>query len=326
MVTGAGGFVGSNLVDALLLRGCDVVGIDSRDLADPIVASNLGAASSNGRFSWHHRDLLDAGLDAALDSADIVFHLAAVAGVRDSWGSHRFSEYVRANILATQRVIDACEHTGVRRLVVASSSSVYGETRWASKESDVLAPASPYGVSKLAAEQLCLAHARRRDTALTVVALRYFTVFGPRQRAGMGINQALLSALSGSTMPLYGDGEQRREFTFIDDIVTATIAAAHVDVESAVVNVGGGANPSMREVLNLASSLTGAPVPVSQQAPRAGDVGSTSADLTAARHLLGYRPTVGLEEGMARQLAWLTELSPPLRQNLLCHNLTGSNR
>ncbi len=247
--------------------------------------------------------------------ADTVFHLAAVPGVRSSWGT-RFEDYITSNVVATHRLLTACENAGVRRLVLASSSSVYGMCSGASHENDPTGPILPYGVTKLA-EHLCLAHAGRPDTGLSVAALRYFTVDGPRQRPGMAINQVLLAALTGIDVPLYGDGQQRREFTYVDDVVAATLAAAEADVTAAVVNIGGGSSVTMLDVLGLAHEVTGKPVPVVPADPQAGDVAATEADLTLARRVLGYQPAVDLREGMARQATWLSDLPDPLRMSLL---------
>ncbi len=318
VVTGAAGFIGSSLVDALLIRGYEVTAVDRRGLESVVAASNLAQALRYGglglRLCWG--DLADMDISSVVAGADVVFHLAAVPGVRDSWGS-RFEEYVRTNINATQRIVLACEQARVRRLVLASSSSVYGETSSASGEFDLTAPCSPYGVSKLAGEQLALAHARRRDTELSVVALRYFTVFGPRQRAGMGINQALVSALFGVPVPLFGDGTQRREFTYVDDVVAGTLAASSIDAQVEVINIGGGASTSMREVFDTAEAVTGRSVTVVPMPEQAGDVTATRANLQRARRLLGYQPAVGLVEGMRSQARWLQSLPADVRKSLL---------
>ena len=304
-VTGAAGFIGSTLVDALLGAGHEVTAIDVRGTADPLAARNLKAASACDQFRLHTVDLRHADLAAILDGADTVYHLAGLGGVRGSWGA-RFTDYVAANLTATHRVIDACEQTGVRRLVYASSSSVYGSTAHRSREDDATRPISPYGVTKLAAEQLCLAHAARSGASLSAVALRYFTVYGPRQRPGMAIGQMLAAALTREPVPLFGDGRQRREFTYVDDVVRATIAAAHPAVSHVAINVGGGTSVTMLDVLDLIATVTGSPVPVRHEPDQAGDVLSTSADLTLAEQLLGYRPRVGLHEGLSRHAEWLT--------------------
>jgi nucleoside-diphosphate-sugar epimerase len=246
VVTGAAGFIASHLVDALLRRGHEVIAADRRSVHnDMLAAVNLTLSVDHPRLRLHTIELVTEDLSHLLTGADTVFHLASVPGVRNSWGS-RFDDYVTSNIVATHRLLSACEHTGVRRLVYASSSSVYGMSNGPSRETDPTGPISPYGVTKLAAEQLCLAHAGRPDTRLTVAALRYFTVYGPRQRPGMAISQVLLAALTGISVPLYGDGLQRREFTYVDDVVAATLAAATAEV----INVGGGSSVTMRLMRN----------------------------------------------------------------------------
>lgn len=321
VVTGAAGFIASHLVDALLAAGHEVVALDRRTVHDDaIAAANLAQALAHDRLRLHRVDLVTDDLDELVAGADTVFHLAGLPGVRGSWGA-RFDDYVTANILATHRLLAACEHADVRRLVFASSSSVYGTACGPSREHDPTGPISPYGVTKLAAEHLCLAHAGRPDTGLSVAALRYFTVYGPRQRPGMAIGQVLLAALTGVGVPLFGDGRQRREFTYVDDVVAATIGAATAEVTAAVINVGGGSSVTMLDVVDLATAVTGRPVPIVTAAAQAGDVAATEADLSLARRLLGYRPQVGLREGMARQTHWLTALPDSLRTSLLPNRL-----
>ncbi|MBO4206304.1 NAD-dependent epimerase/dehydratase family protein [Micromonospora echinofusca] len=310
LVTGAAGFIGSHLVDVLLSRGVEVVGLDRRRLGEHAIADeNLASAVESPLFTPLCRDLSADQLDDAVDGCDTVFHLAARPGVRSSWGAD-FVDYAQANVLGTHRLLTACVQSGVRRLVYASSSSVYGPTDRPSGEADPTRPVSPYGVSKLAAEQLCLAYARRPASRLSVVALRYFTVYGPRQRPDMAIGRLLFAAYTGLPVTLFGDGSQRREFTYISDVIAATVAAAHVDASWAVVNVGGGSSVSMRGVIQEASTVTGRHIPVQTADAQPGDVPATSADLTLAGRLLGYWPAVGLHEGLARQSEWLVSLSP----------------
>ncbi|KWV32848.1 hypothetical protein AWV63_10350 [Micromonospora rifamycinica] len=309
VVTGAAGFIGSHLVDALLGRGVRVVGLDRRRVGEHALADeNLARAVVNPLFTPYCLDLAVDQLDDVVAGCDTVFHLAARPGVRPSW-SREFLDYTQTNVLGTHRLLEACTRQGVRRLVVASSSSVYGPADQPSREDDPTCPVSPYGVSKLAAEQLCLAYARRADSPLSAVALRYFTVYGPRQRPDMAIGRVLFAAYTGFPLTLFGDGSQRREFTYVGDVVTATLAAARLEAQAAVVNVGGGASVSMLALIDEAARVTGRQVPVKVVAAQPGDVPATAADPTRAHRLLGYWPTVGLHEGLARQAAWLVNLS-----------------
>ncbi|MBL7631179.1 NAD-dependent epimerase/dehydratase family protein [Frankia sp. CN6] len=308
MVTGAAGFIGSHLVENLVARGVTTVAVDRRARgSDALADENLAPARGDPRCVLVSADLAQDGLDDAVDGCDVVFHLAARPGVRQSWGDE-FDDYIRSNVVGTRRLLDACVRRGVRRVVFASSSSVYGPIARPSRESDPTCPMSPYGVSKLAAEQLCLAYARRPDSALSVVALRYFTVFGPRQRPDMAIARLLFAAYTGFPIEIFGDGSQRRDFTYVTDIVDATIAAADIDVLAAVVNVGGGTSASMNEVIALVGQCTSRRVPTTSVAARPGDVPVTAADLSQAQQLLGYQPAVGLAEGIARQTSWLVGL------------------
>ncbi|MFE7835924.1 NAD-dependent epimerase/dehydratase family protein [Streptomyces sp. NPDC057474] len=307
VVTGAAGFIGSHLAHGLLQAGTTVIGVDRRDPAtDRTAAANL--AASHGLPGYMHitADLLTCAIDPLLFDADVIFHLAGIPGVRASWGPH-FGDYVASNILATQRVMDAATRMRVPRVVVASSSSVYGPTSGGpSVESDHPRPASPYAVTKLAEEQLCLAHAARADCPTDVVALRYFTVYGPRQRPDMFTHRALLAAITGQPLRLYGDGHQRRDFTYIDDAVAATIAAAAAPNDTGIVNVGGGSNASLLEVINIAKSLVGRDIQIHAEHARNGDVLTTRANPGRAHDLLGWQPTVDLHNGMRAQMQALT--------------------
>ena len=311
VVTGAAGFIGSHLVQKLLDRQCSVIGIDRRDLrSDPLTRVHLDAVLDQPKFSWVNADLLEADLPALLGGVDCVFHLAAVPGVRSSWTG--FEDYVTANIVATERLLQACQHAGTEKLVYASSSSVYGSASAPSGENDVTQPISPYGVTKLCGEQLCLAYAKIPASGLSATALRYFTVYGARQRPDMAIARILTAALTGEQYTIFGDGTQRREFTYVDDVVDATVAAADVHVPAAVINVGGGSSVSLIDVIAMAREVTGNPVPLTAVAPQAGDVAATAADLTLARLLLNYQPHIDLRTGMARHAEWLRDLPPQL--------------
>jgi UDP-glucuronate 4-epimerase len=306
VVTGVAGFLGSHLAEALVQHGTSVTGLDVRTPADRSAAGNLAVLVEQPNFRLVRADLRTAELGPVLARSPVVFHLAALAGVRSSWGG-RFADYLGANVLGTQRLLEACEQAAVRRVVLASSSSVYGCHRGKpSGEDDVPRPASPYGVSKLAAERLALAYATRPGARTSVVALRYFTVYGPRQRPDMWIGRVLRAALDGRAVHLHGDGSQRRDFTYVDDAVAAVLAAGVVPAQAEVVNVGGGRTASMLDVLDLAAEVTGRPVPVVRGVTAPGDVAITEADLDRARHLLGYAPGTDLRTGVSRQWSWLT--------------------
>ncbi|MFC8291132.1 NAD-dependent epimerase/dehydratase family protein [Streptomyces sp. NPDC057242] len=303
VVTGAAGFIGSHLAHALVQAGTIVVGVDRRSPAtDPTAAANL--ASLQGLPGYLHvtADLLSCAIEPLLLDANAVFHLAGIPGVRPSWGP-KFSDYVASNVLATHHVMDAATRMGVPRLAVASSSSVYGATDGgASVETDRPQRASPYAVTKLAEEQLCLAHSTQAHCPTSVVALRYFTVYGPRQRSDMFTHRALTAALTGRPLRLYGDGHQRRDFTYIDDAVSATIAAATIPTAGGVINVGGGSSASLLEVINIANSLSGREIQVHQENPRSGDVLTTRAHPGRAQKALGWQPQVDLHNGIRAQM------------------------
>ena len=308
LVTGAAGFVGSTLVDVLLAAGHRVRGVDAfvpfYD-ADDKRANLAGARGATG-FELVEADLADADLAGLLDGVDTVFHLAAQAGVRGSWAG-AFSEYLHHNVLATQRLLEACRERPVDRLVYASSSSVYGQAaRYPTAEDDLPAPHSPYGVTKLAGEHLCGLYGANHG--VPAVSLRYFTVYGPRQRPDMALHRLVEHGLAGTAFPLYGDGSQRRELTFVRDVVAATVAAATADVApGTVVNVAGGSDVTLAELIDLVGRLVGRPVEVERHAVAPGDVARTGGATERARALLGWEPAVALADGVAAQVAWHRE-------------------
>lgn len=304
LVTGAAGFIGSNLVDTLLAAGWRVTGIDRRSPHnDPVAAANLQQALRSPGFHFEQADVTDARVHDLL-KVDVVFHLAAATGVRPSWGVN-FAGYIRDNIAATHHLVQECERADVRRLVLASSSSVYGTAPQPSTEDGPLLPISPYGVSKLAAEQLALAYAARSTAVTSAVALRFFTVFGPRQRPDMAISRMLDAVRTGEPMNLYGDGQQRRNFTYVADAVRALLLAAGTAVTGRAVNIAGPASVTVKTVLDTVERVTGQPVPVVYTASRSGDPASTEADIRRAASDLGYQPAVDLPEGITSQWQWM---------------------
>jgi UDP-glucuronate 4-epimerase len=312
LITGAAGFIGSHLAAELLCQGWFVTGLDTRSPAnDPVAAENLAELAGDPRFQFVEADVAADDLTILCEGVRAVFHLAALAGVRRSWGD-RFGDYLTCNVLGTQRLLEACAATEVPRLVFASSSSVYGPgAGMPSRESDSALPLSPYGVSKLAAERLCLAYASQRSAVTSVIALRYFTVYGPRQRPDMAFSRIMRAALSGRAMPLYGTGAQRRDFTYVSDAVAATIAAATADAGAEVVNVASGRSVPLSEARKAVARLAGTEVPAQRRAAQPGDVDATTADLTKARELLGYQPEVTLDDGLRRQWEWLAAQDHP---------------
>jgi UDP-glucuronate 4-epimerase len=306
LVTGAAGFVGSQLVDALLARGDAVVGVDcfTPYYGRAAKEENLAGARADPRFEIVEADLRTHDIATLLDGIDVVFHQAAQAGVRLSW-SDGFVDYVGHNVLATQRLLEAVRAARPSaRVVNASSSSVYGnQPRYPTREDDLPKPYSPYGVTKLAAEHLCGLYAE--NWGLHTVSLRYFTVFGPRQRPDMSIHRLCEAVLSGLEFPRYGDGNQVREFTYVDDIVRGNLAAANADVAPGTsVNLAGGGEITLNELISLVGELGGAPVKVDEHAAQAGDAFRNGGAIDRARAMLGWEPRVSLRDGIAAQFAW----------------------
>jgi nucleoside-diphosphate-sugar epimerase len=305
VVTGAAGFIGSHLVERLLAEGHEVVGIDSLNdyYPRPVKESNVRAAREYRSYRLIEARLQEADLAPILDGAAQVYHLAAQAGVRASWGKE-FSGYVDDNVLATQRLLEAAVAVGVPRLLNASSSSVYGDaSSLPLREDSLCRPLSPYGVTKLAAEHLV--HLYGRSHGLPVVSLRFFTVYGPRQRPDMAFHRFLRAAEAGEPIRVYGDGRQTRDFTNIVDIVAATRAAADTGRPGCVYNVGGGERVSVNDVLDLIEEVTGRKLSVVREDPQQGDMRDTLADTQAARRDLGFRSTVSLRAGLAREWDWI---------------------
>ena len=309
LITGVAGFVGSQLAEALVAAGEDVRGIDcftpyyDRDQKD----ANLGSLRTSERFSFHELDLRTGPLEPLLDGVDVVYHQAAQPGVRLSW-SDGFQTYDECNVLATQRLLEAARTTetapGATRVVYASSSSVYGNAqRYPVLETDLPRPHSPYGVTKLAAEHLCNLYAHNHG--LSTVSLRYFTVYGPRQRPDMAHHRLIEAALDQTLFPLYGDGSHVRDFTFVGDVVRANLLAGTADVApGTVVNICAGGSTVMRDLIDAVSAAVGREVPVDKQDEQPGDVVRTGGSNELAAAELGWSPQTSLADGIAAQVDW----------------------
>jgi len=312
LVTGAAGFIGSHLCEWLLAQGDEVHGVDAMtDYYDPWrKEQNIRPLLDWDRFTFTRADLLDAPLDVLLDGVDVVYHLAGQPGVRPSWGEE-FKVYVERNVLATQRLLEAVRRVPIWKMVYASSSSVYGNAETLPTGEHLRPqPVSPYGVTKLAAEHLCELY--RETFGVPTVSLRFFTVYGPRQRPDMAFKRLVEAAVTGRSFLLYGDGEQTRDFTYVDDIVHALRKAA-LSPWCGVANLGGGSRVSMNEVIALVSSLA-RPVDLVRLPTAKGDVRHTAADTTTARDAFGYQPGTSVAQGLAAMVAAeqaLAEMAAP---------------
>jgi nucleoside-diphosphate-sugar epimerase len=310
LVTGCAGFIGSTLTDSLLADGHEVVGVDCfTDYYDPArKRDNLARALDHEPFRLLDLDLAHADLHDACAGIDGVFHQAAQAGVRASWGAE-FATYTDCNVLATQRLLETLKQRdgGPVPVVYASSSSVYGNAESRPTREDALpAPISPYGVTKLAAEHLVDTYRHEFDVPGT--SLRYFTVYGPRQRPDMAFHKFVRAALAGEPIGVYGDGHQSRDFTFVDDIVAANRAAMDrmlAGERGGTYNLGGGSTVTVREVVDMLGEILGRDVAATYGDTQPGDVRHTSADTSRARDALGFAPSVDLRTGLERELQWL---------------------
>jgi UDP-glucose 4-epimerase len=302
LVTGCAGFLGSHLCEALVESGRAVVGVDSFSDYYPraLKEGNLARLRQTPSFSLVEANLAEAPLEPLLEHADVVFHLAAQPGVRPSFG-RGFDAYLRDNVRATERLLRAAGETDLTAFVYASSSSVYGDQEsYPACEDAPLRPVSPYGATKVITEQL--AGAFWRSAAVPVVGLRYFTVYGPRQRPDMAFSRFLASALADRPLTVLGDGRQVREFTFVADVVAATIAAASQGERGSVYNVGGGGPVALLDVIELLAELLGHPIAVRHLDAAPGDPRRTDGDISRAARDLGYRPSTPLQTGLTAQL------------------------
>lgn len=300
VVTGAAGFIGSHLCEALLGMGCPVHGVDSFSdhYARELKQLNLARALADERFVFHELDIVDAPLDELVSEVDCVYHLAARPGVRDSWSD--FDDYARANILGARAVLDACARHRVK-LVYASSSSVYGDAEELPvRESAPLRPISPYGASKVMTEVLAGAYAQSHG--LEAIGLRYFTVYGPRQRPDMALARFIEAAVEDRELAIFGDGRQMRDFTYVLDVVAATIAAARRGRPGGIYNVASSRPQPLLEVLDELAGALGRDLRMNFEDAKPGDVRDTWASAELARVELGFQASTSLAEGLAAQV------------------------
>ena len=309
VVTGAAGFIGSHLSERLLAAGHDVVGIDCfSDFYDRETKErNLLASRRHATFHFEEADLVDADLATLVDGAGVIYHMAGLDGVRPSWGN-QFDRYVRDNVIATQRLLEALKGTPVKRMVFAGSSSVYGDAEmFPTKESALPHPLSPFGVTKLAAEHLT--HLYTRNYAIPVVSVRYFTVYGPRQRPDMAFSRFMQALIAGDDIEVFGDGEQTRDLTYVSDAVEGTIKASTADVVGQVFNLGGGSRVTVNQVLAMLEEISGLKVRRKNLPATPGDPRHSGASINLARERLGWEPRVSLRDGLAKQWQWFQQAS-----------------
>lgn len=312
VVTGCSGFIGSHLTERLLRAGWHVTGIDRRGPSDPEAGRNLAAVLTHPRFQLIAGDLLDLPLGALFAGATHVAHLAARPGVRGGWGDDFERQYVRDNILATRAVLEACAGLRLRRLVYASTSSVYGNAPLPLREDGPALPVSPYGVTKLAAEHLVRLWGTQHQ--IPWVILRYFSVYGPRQRPDMAFRKMMHALRRREPVTLYGTGEQTRDFTYVSDVVEATWKALRSEkAVGRTINVGSGRRVSMQRVLKALARL-GGELQIHRTPGPPGEMEHTRAENRLARELLGWKPSTSLRVGLERQWAWLDLWEVPLSE------------
>jgi len=299
LVTGCAGFIGSHLVDKLLEQGYEVIGMDcfTDYYHREIKEKNIENALKNNNFKLIEEDIMN--MDN-FPEVDYVFHLAAQAGVRASWGKS-FEIYTRNNIEVTQKLLEFYKDRKIKKFVYASSSSVYGDAELPMRDDSLLKPVSPYGVTKLAGENLCYLYWKNYN--VPTVSLRYFTVYGPRQRPDMGIHKFVKAILNEEEITVYGDGTQTRDFTFMDDVTEANILAANSKIEGEVFNVGGGSRISVNELIELLEKITEKNAKIDYIEKQKGDVRDTLADTNKIRGL-GWKPRVKIEEGLKQFVNW----------------------
>lgn len=308
LITGVAGFIGSSLADKLLELGNQVIGIDClNDYYSPqIKKNNIEPLLDNKKFVFKTADILFTDLSEYLREIDIIYHLASQPGVRGSWGKN-FSIYVENNIHATQILLEACIDLPIKKFIYASSSSVYGDVPILPvKEDAPLKPISPYGVTKLAGENLAFLY--YKAYGIPVVSLRYFTVFGPKQRPDMAFSRFLKAALNDEPIQIFGAGNQTRDFTYIEDAVMGTMLAVEGGRPGQIYNIGGGKRISLNEVLNIIEKVIGKRLKIERIDAQKGDVQHTFADILKAQRDFNYRPKFPLSQGIEKQYVWIKKI------------------
>jgi nucleoside-diphosphate-sugar epimerase len=310
IVTGVAGFIGSHLVEALLNRGERVIGIDHfNDYYDPMLKrKNIATFANHPSFQLIEGDIQQLDWNGLFQDVDVVYHQAAQAGVRASWGDG-FRSYTERNINATQVMLEAAKDAKqLQRFVYASTSSVYGNAEtFPTSETVCPQPVSPYGITKLAAERLCWLY--QQNFKVPVTALRYFTVYGPRQRPDMAFHKFFKAVIDDQAIPVYGDGMQTRDFTFVADAIAANLLAGSVpEAVGQMFNIGGGSRVVLMDVLATMEEIVGQPIKRDHKGLAMGDARHTSADVSKAKTILGYDPQVPLREGLTKEWEWVKTL------------------
>ncbi len=312
IVTGCAGFIGSHLTERLIDIGSEVVGIDNfNDTYSRLIKEkNLECLRGSKQFRFHEADILSMDLDRVLEDVDYVFHQAAQAGVRSSWGKY-FKSYTDNNIIATQMLLESLKGKGVKKFIYASSSSVYGDCQLPMKEDSITKPVSPYGVSKLAGENLCQLY--NKNYGIPTISLRYFTVYGPRQRPDMAFHKFIKKILNGDKIVVYGTGKQTRDFTYIDDVIEANILAMNSEFFGEVFNIGGGTRIILQDVIGLLGRVLDKKPKIEFNDFQKGDVKDTEADVKKSRRMLSFSPKIKIEEGLEKEIEWIKKLMKEIK-------------
>jgi nucleoside-diphosphate-sugar epimerase len=310
IVTGVAGFIGSHLAETLLKQGAEVIGIDEFNnyYSCQLKQNNLLNLKQYPEFKLIQASIQDLDWQKLLQSVDVVYHQAAQAGVRASWGQD-FHYYTERNINATQVILEAAKQVkSLQRIVYASSSSIYGDAAtMPTPETLCPKPVSPYGITKLAGERLCWLYQQNFDVPIT--ALRYFTVYGPRQRPDMAFHKFFQAAINNESISIYGDGQQTRDYTYVSDVVAANLAAGELpEAVGEIFNIGGGSRVTLMELLEIMEQVIGHPMSKDYVEKAAGDARHTSADVSKAKKILNYVPQVSLVEGLTAEWKWIQSI------------------